>query len=148
MGRKRHSKAPIVTPPRGHKQCTWCGSVKTTAWFCKNRANRDGLSNHCRKCRSEQQRSRPGHAEYMREYRRKNAECVRGHHEKYKQTHPLRIRARYLLNLAVRHGLVVRPDQCSSCARTGKIEAHHDDYRKPFTVEWLCRGCHIERHKS
>jgi ribosomal protein L40E len=51
---------------------------------------------------------------------------------------------------------LVRPDKCSRCGavpgwRTtadGRtvpgIEAHHEDYEKPFEVEWLCRKCHAK----
>jgi hypothetical protein len=34
------------------------------------------------------------------------------------------------------------------CQRCGNpdAEAHHDDYRRPLVVTWLCRGCHRGEH--
>lgn len=54
--------------------------------------------------------------------------------------------ARQALNTAVQKGAVVRPDACQDCGR-GKPQAHHEDYGKPLSVEWLCRGCHARRHR-
>jgi len=43
---------------------------------------------------------------------------------------------------AIRAREVVRPESCSRCGSTEKIEAHHTDYSRPLEVEWLCRSCH------
>jgi hypothetical protein len=57
------------------------------------------------------------------------------------------------LNRAVRDGRVVKPAQCEECGKTcgsGKadgLHGHHTDYRKPFEVIWLCRPCHMEKHR-
>jgi ribosomal protein S27AE len=52
------------------------------------------------------------------------------------------------LNKAVRDGLLNRPSRCSSCGKPGDIEAHHEDYSKPYDVEWLCGDCHRSKHAS
>lgn len=55
--------------------------------------------------------------------------------------------ARRQVRSALRSGRLVRPEACSLCGETGrKIHAHHEDYRKPFEVEWLCSKCHGIRH--
>lgn len=51
-------------------------------------------------------------------------------------------RARLALSAAVKSGGIVRPKCCNDCGGRGEIEAHHDDYSKPFAVKWLCRSCH------
>lgn len=44
---------------------------------------------------------------------------------------------------------LVRPSVCSACgAKRQSIHAHHDDYRRPLDVRWLCRWCHIEWHRT
>lgn len=42
-------------------------------------------------------------------------------------------------------GKILRPDFCPFCwpdEPTGRVEAHHPDYSKPFVVVWGCEGCH------
>jgi len=38
----------------------------------------------------------------------------------------------------------------SSCVDCGKdeVEMHHEDYSKPLQVVWICRDCHMVRHKT
>ena len=50
------------------------------------------------------------------------------------------------VNAALRSGLVVR-NSCVKCGE-GRAEAHHEDYRKPIDVTWLCRKCHAARHRE
>ena len=46
-------------------------------------------------------------------------------------------------------GVLIRPDECSVCCKSGgMIEAHHDNYNFPLIVKWLCRKCHHEWHKT
>ena len=40
------------------------------------------------------------------------------------------------------------PHICSQCGSEILVEAHHDDYNKPFVVRWLCRKCHRQWHKN
>jgi hypothetical protein len=48
----------------------------------------------------------------------------------------------------VRHGYIDRPTECQQCRSTSSIEAHHEDYSKPLEVVWLCKSCHMNRHKE
>lgn len=50
--------------------------------------------------------------------------------------------------LAVKRGTLIRPDKCSICPRTEKIEGHHEDYDKPLEVVWYCNRCHRKLHKG
>ena len=54
--------------------------------------------------------------------------------------------AKNKLDYAVRKGLIKRPKRCSNCPNTGRIEGHHEDYSKPFEVDWLCVSCHQLLH--
>lgn len=64
------------------------------------------------------------------------------------------VRAHNLVHRAVVAGLIVRPERCENptCRSDGgpnkhaAIEAHHDDYNRPFDVRWLCKSCHTKWH--
>lgn len=63
--------------------------------------------------------------------------------------------AQNILEKAIEKGIVKRKVVCEKCGaiptfkngRTG-IQAHHSDYNKPLTVNWLCQKCHHEWHKT
>lgn len=38
------------------------------------------------------------------------------------------------------------PRVCQACGREGFIQAHHQDYKKPTEVLWLCSSCHKKLH--
>jgi len=56
--------------------------------------------------------------------------------------------ARAAVAKAVRDGAMVRPDVCSECEAACLPQGHHEDYLKPLRVEWLCRKCHMGRHRE
>lgn len=49
---------------------------------------------------------------------------------------------------AILNGTLIR-QPCEVCgATTPTVHAHHDDYRKPLDVRWLCFRHHVRRHHS
>ena len=61
----------------------------------------------------------------------------------------LRLTAKQLFNRAIKDGSLVRPDRCAECGNSERtVEGHHPDYEKPLDVVWLCRGCHVQRHRK
>ena len=60
----------------------------------------------------------------------------------YAKNNPEKKKAHQLLNDAVRAGKIIKPEHCSECKKKRKVEAHHEDYDKPYDVDWLCRECH------
>lgn len=82
---------------------------------------------YCRECRNA----------YEKENRKLYSEL--SEKEKFKSN------VRRKTNMRVQRGLLVRKP-CEVCNEI-KVQAHHDDYRKPYDVRWLCRPHHLEFHK-
>lgn len=53
--------------------------------------------------------------------------------------------ARAKFNVYLRRGKFHKKP-CEKCGSIDNIEAHHDDYTRPFDVRWLCRKHHKEHH--
>jgi hypothetical protein len=49
---------------------------------------------------------------------------------------------------ATRTKQLIKPKNCSKCGKTGRIHGHHNDYKKPLEIEWLCVQCHESYHHS
>src|SRR3990167_1622994 len=64
----------------------------------------------------------------------------------YERQHPERIAAHRAVKAALEAGRLAKPIFCPRCFRRKPVEAHHDDYRKPLKVRWLCRACHTHVH--
>lgn len=62
----------------------------------------------------------------------------------YKKKYPERHRARNTVLSALKNGLLIK-GKCAVCG-DAKAEAHHEDYKKPLDVIWLCRKHHLEAH--
>lgn len=54
--------------------------------------------------------------------------------------------ARSYANVYQRRGKLL-PQPCEDCG-AADVEKHHDDYSKPLAVVYLCRACHLNRHKA
>ena len=62
-------------------------------------------------------------------------------------------KAQHAAHRAIREG-ILKPEPCEECSAEGimedgrnRVHAHHDDYREPLSVRWLCQPCHYEWHK-
>ena len=65
----------------------------------------------------------------------------------YKKKYRSKISARKKVYKAIKAGRLIR-QPCEKCSTTEDIQAHHDDYSKPFDVRWLCREHHLEWHRD
>jgi hypothetical protein len=52
-----------------------------------------------------------------------------------------------LVNHAIRRGDLTRLP-CDECGHTIRVNAHHEDYSKPFDIWWLCVRCHKKLHEN
>jgi hypothetical protein len=90
--------------------------------------------------------------EYNRNYRIKNREKIREwsriDYLKFgrrpsKNSNTVVRKAHKAIECALRYGKLARPTRCDNCGSSDrKIQAHHGDYSKLLSVEWLCPICH------
>jgi len=109
----------------------------------RRRGTSGGAKLECSKCgkkndRLPQRYCTLCHAEYMRANRKPYAFLTV--EQKRKDI------ARSTANVAVARGKIF-PEPCADCGAE-KTEKHHEDYDKPLEVTWLCRTCHLARHKK
>ncbi len=137
------------------KQCSKCHELKPETEFYKDTRTKDGLKCQCKKCHCETtmrtrdiNKHRQSNKEFMRREHQNNPDKVRSYWRTRQETDPRKIRARSLLNSAIRRGKVKRPSYCEKCGASGMVYGHHKDYNKPLDVEWLCADCHGKQHRG
>lgn len=65
----------------------------------------------------------------------------------YYKREPQKTRAHRMVHNHVAKGTLQR-NPCESCGATENIHGHHDDYRRPLDVKWLCETCHRILHRA
>lgn len=53
--------------------------------------------------------------------------------------------AHKIVAFALRAGLISR-QPCEVCGSVERVHAHHDDYKKPLAIRWLCVQHHLDEH--
>ena len=151
------------------KKCKDCEAEKPLSEFYAHKGMKDGRLNKCKDCaKAAAIKNRSQKVEYYRAYdanRFQNDSRVKERHKSYKKTeagkaatqksrkkwlaeNPEKRAAHVLLGSYVSTGRIDKPDVCSVCGAGGRIDGHHHDYSKPLDVQWLCRGCHVQLHRS
>lgn len=149
------------------KNCFKCGRNLPLSEFYKHSAMKDGHLGRCKECtRVAVRKNRAARIGYYRQYDRERgklphrkelasrvnrrlaedsgygAERWRRSNAKY----PMKYKARTALGNAIRDGRIAR-QPCERCG-AARAQAHHDDYRRPLDVRWLCSRCHGAEHAA
>lgn len=75
-------------------------------------------------------------------------EALRRGKAKWSESNILKRAVHIIVGNAVRDGLLIKPENCSSCGKDDvRIHGHHCDYAKPMDVLWMCSSCHCAWHK-
>lgn len=148
------------------KLCSKCKTEKPLTEFSKNKNNKDGHSYWCRDCRRQMTRDKEQlnpeetnarkrlwdkeNADKVKEIKAKSYLNRKEKNLTYQRSTygTIKRSARQYFFNALRRGEVIKPDRCSSCGSSIKIEAHHTNYNKPLEVVWLCRVCHASLRKK
>jgi hypothetical protein len=122
---------------------------------CQGRRHKAARKAYRKRSRQE----RPGYVprtalHQMAAYRRGAREVFRDLRRAERETAPLpepttfkglQVQAMNQVYRAVRSGRLVKPETCSECGtktERHRLHAHHENYRKPIDVVWLCASCH------
>ena len=144
------------------KACFKCGRCLPLSEFYKHPNTADGLLGKCRACTKADVKNNPRRPEIERCWRQTKAyresrnryhATERGKRQRTKSSQRMRIKypnkyhARTALGNAVRLGKMLR-QPCEVCGATEHIHAHHNDYRRPLDVRWLCAKHHVNLHRD
>jgi hypothetical protein len=132
------------------KECFKCNVTKPLSEFYKHKVMADGHLNKCKDCAKKDVASyRAENIEKIRAYDRVRSSLPHRKalgieiNKKWREKHPERRKAHYILRSAVVKG-IVKPHPCWVCGE--KAEAHHPDYSRPLDVVWLCNVHHSQTH--
>lgn len=158
-------------PEQAYKTCRGCDESQSLDRFSRHPQMGDGHLNFCKDCVSRKNRKRylknkelrkkqaadwrRANPERSREadrlWKRRNPKRAAENNRRSDERHPEKARARKLLTQAVRVGRVSKPKHCQDCGEEKtprRLHGHHEDYSKPYDVNWLCPGCHARRHRA
>ena len=133
------------------KVCFKCGKKKSITQFYRHPKMGDGRLGKCKECtRKDVADNYQTNREHYVEYEKKRFQnpkrklAALQYQRKRRKNNPGRYRAMTAVGNALRDGKLIR-QPCEVC-KDDKSQAHHDDYRKPLVVRWLCRKHHLETH--
>ena len=69
----------------------------------------------------------------------------RAYEQWYKKNMRHKLQAKWKVAYALKTGRLIK-GQCELCGGS-RVEGHHDDYRKPLQVRWLCHKHHMQQPK-
>jgi hypothetical protein len=152
-----------------HKTCSKCQETKGLESFSKNRSRPDGFRSSCKACdaisrkiyreknlskvraaslnwyRENKERSNKNHIKWREE----NVEKSRSRNRAYRERNQDKVKCRNKTRAALKSGRLIKPPYCSinnsTCSKN--LEVHHNDYRDPMNVFWLCKKHHVAWHR-
>jgi hypothetical protein len=148
------------------KHCIRCGGAKPLSEYYTHPRMTDGRLNKCKECcksyarakhhrgmndpawvAAQRERGREKHKRlnYTERYRDKAANSAA---RTFRKRYPEKAKAHAKVQYALRVGRIVRPGACQDCGETLPLHGHHEDYSRPLEVVWLCRDCHMKRHRK
>lgn len=131
-GNERSVSAPLVAASISDRRCA-CGALLS-------RRQTVACSQSCRAKRMHLLHPQQGSGNHnFKGWRSKHPVLYT---REFKRLNPEKVHAHSVVAYATRKGSLVRPSECASCLKPCRPDAHHEDYAKPLSVEWLCRKCH------
>ena len=69
----------------------------------------------------------------------------------FNDARPEMAKARHAVRMAIKRGVLARPEECETCWQRGVVQAHHyKGYQKEnwLHVQWLCIPCHNHANRK
>jgi len=143
--------------------CKKCQKDRTNRKYrIKNRErlcaySRNYRKEHKKQCAKRDKEYRKSHLTYLKERARIKYRLISKRPRKElhlktwttKHTTNIKLKARLLVQRAVKKGYLKKPNICSKCKKIYKkkyIEGHHRNYKLWWKVIWLCKLCHCKLH--
>lgn len=121
------------------KMCFKCCKTLPLDEFYKHKQMGDGHLNKCKECtKKDVKGSNKSYCNIVWGDGKASAAWIK--------RNPLKRSAQNKLARAIRSG-DLKKEPCEICGKSG-AHAHHDDYRKPLDVRWLCPKHHAQIHKN
>jgi len=134
------------------KKCFKCLRKKPVTLFYRHPSTADGFLGKCIACtKSDVRKNYRDRIEAKRAYNREYAKRpeVKARQaaalRRKRERTPGKAKARIAVYNAIKDGRLVR-GPCEVCGTDSRVQGHHDDYRRPLVVRWLCFKHHMEHH--
>lgn len=121
------------TNPRIEFRCDYCGGLSTDKPSHYARKNRHFCNRQC-------------YSKYRKYFLPREEQHRYGTGTDDEETKRMKRKARSDLNHAIRDGLVQRKP-CEIC-KDNNSEGHHENYKDPLNVKWLCFKHHRMTHEN
>lgn len=143
------------------KRCYQCQKDLPVSEYHKDHKSKDGLCATCRSCKKAKMLSIPRKCLVCgKEFFARKDQVALGNGLccSYKCSMKRRLNSqgnyttdqkasiRVMVDKFIARNNIQRPSICPNCNNLGQVEAHHDDYGKPFVIRWLCSSCHRGLH--
>ena len=134
------------------KTCFKCKKEKSVTEFYRHPKMGDGRLGKCKTCtKKDVAANYQKNIEHYVAYEKKRfkdpirKQKVLEYQRKRRAKNPGKSRCHNAVSNAIRDGKLIR-GSCEVCG--DKAQAHHDDYRKPLAVRWLCKKHHLKHHNK
>lgn len=137
----------------GKKRCNQCKRILLLSEFGKNKAQKDGLSSQCKKCKNENRhiyrlKYPQKNREYIKKWKLKNPELRKNQMKRYRIKNHVKISIESDTNYKCEKGTLLMKPYCELCGSSENLQKHHPDYNHPDFFITLCRDNHnfIEKY--
>lgn len=148
-----HKHCKSLDGHAGH--CKECQQAIDKAWSQANKERRAATDKAWREANKERhaatvkawnEANKERKAATTKAWNEANPDKVKAQLERAKERWPEKVAARKAVSNAITSGKLVR-QPCEVCGSTD-VRGHHDDYRQPLVVRWLCPVHHTECHTT
>jgi len=133
-------------------ECSDCGKSRSLDDFYKSPGGRYDRQRRCKSCAKAKAYQRRHYDKEARERilaydRARGNRQPREYQIQHRAKKPAENKARAAVGNAVRDGRLKKAEACQHChTKEKRLVGHHEDYRKPLEVIWLCDSCHRKLH--